>query len=146
MLAFVVRRLIQMIFVLILVSFIAFSLLHIVPGDPAVTMLGEEASQAQIDALRHELWLDRPFIVQYFRWFTNVIQGDFGTSITYREGVAGLVISRLPVTFHLGLLSLIISTLISIPAGVLSAVKRGSLLDSIITVSANVGMAIPSSG
>jgi peptide/nickel transport system permease protein len=143
MFAFVVRRFIQMIFVLVLVSFIAFSLMQIVPGDPAITMLGAEASQAQIDALRHELWLDRPFIVQYFRWFTNVIQGDFGTSITYREGVAGLVIRRLPITFHLGLLSLIISSLISIPAGVLSAVKRGSLLDSLITVSANIGMAIP---
>jgi peptide/nickel transport system permease protein len=143
MLSFIIRRLIQTIFVLILVSFIAFSLLHIIPGDPVVTMLGTEASQAQIDMLRHELWLDRPLIVQYLHWFINMVQGDFGKSITYRESVAGLITSRLPVTFHLGFLALIISTLISIPAGVLSAVRRGSLLDSVITVMANIGMAVP---
>ncbi len=143
MLSFIIRRLIQTIFVLILVSFIAFSLLHIIPGDPVVTMLGTEASQAQIDMLRHELWLDRSLIVQYLHWFINMVQGDFGKSITYRESVAGLITSRLPVTFHLGFLALIISTLISIPAGVLSAVRRGSLLDSVITVMANIGMAVP---
>ena len=143
MVTFIIRRLIQTVFVLILVSFIAFSLLHITPGDPVVTMLGTEATQEQIDTLRHELWLDRTLIVQYMHWFTNILQGDFGKSITYRESVASLIATRLPVTFHLGLIALILSTLISIPAGVISAVKRGSLLDQLITVSANLGMAVP---
>ena len=143
MVTFIIRRLIQTVFVLILVSLIAFSLLHIMPGDPVVTMLGTEATQAQIDTLRHELWLDRPLLVQYMRWFTNILQGDFGKSIMYRESVAGLIATRLPVTFHLGLIALILSTLISIPAGVISAVRRGSLLDQLITVSANIGMAVP---
>jgi peptide/nickel transport system permease protein len=143
MVAFIIRRLIQTVFVLILVSFIAFSLLHITPGDPVVTMLGTEATQEQIDTLRHELWLDRTMIVQYMHWFTNILQGDFGKSIIYRESVAALIATRLPVTFHLGLIALILSTLISIPAGVISAVKRGSLLDQLITVSANLGMAVP---
>jgi peptide/nickel transport system permease protein len=125
------------------VSFIAFSLLHITPGDPVLTMLGTEATQDQIDTLRHELWLDRTLIVQYLHWFTNVLQGDFGKSIIYRESVAALIATRLPVTFHLGLIALILSTLISIPAGVISAVRRGSLLDQLITVSANIGMAVP---
>jgi len=84
MVTFIIRRLIQTVFVLILVSLIAFSLLHIIPGDPVVTMLGTEATQAQIDMLRHELWLDRPLLVQYMRWFTNILQGDFGKSIMYR--------------------------------------------------------------
>ena len=106
-------------------------------------MLGTEATQEQIDTLRHELWLDRTLIVQYMHWFTNILQGDFGKSITYRESVASLIATRLPVTFHLGLIALILSTLISIPAGVISAVKRGSLLDQLITVSANLGMAVP---
>jgi peptide/nickel transport system permease protein len=143
MITFIIRRLIQTVFVLILVSLIAFSLLHIIPGDPVVTMLGTEATQAQIDILRHELWLDRPLLVQYMRWFTNILQGDFGKSIMYRESVAGLIATRLPVTFHLGFIALILSTLISIPAGVISAVRRGSLLDQVITVSANLGMAVP---
>ncbi len=143
MLTFILRRLIQTVFVLFLVSFIAFSLLHLVPGDPAVTMLGVEATQAQIDTLRHELWLDRPMIVQYVHWFTNIARGDFGTSIVYGESVTHLIATRLPITFHLGLLALILSTLISIPAGVISAVRRGGFLDSVITISANIGMAIP---
>jgi len=143
MVTFIIRRLIQTVFVLILVSFIAFSLLHITPGDPVLTMLGTEATQDQIDTLRHELWLDRTLIVQYLHWFTNVLQGDFGKSIIYRESVAALIATRLPVTFHLGLIALILSTLISIPAGVISAVRRGSLLDQFITVSANIGMAVP---
>lgn len=143
MITYIIRRLIQTVIVLILVSFIAFSILHIIPGDPVVTMLGSEATQAQIDLLRHELWLDRPFIVQYMRWFTNILQGDFGTSIIYRESVATLIATRLPITFHIGFIALILSTIISIPAGIISAVKRGSFLDQLITVSANIGIAVP---
>lgn len=140
---FIIRRLIQTVIVLLVVSFIAFLLLHLIPGDPVVTMLGQEASQAQIEDLRHELGLDQPMVVQYARWFMNVVRGDFGKSIIYRENVIDLIITRLPITFHIGLIALILSTLISIPAGVISAVRRGGFLDSVITVSANLGMAIP---
>jgi len=143
MLIFIIRRLIQTVIVLILVSFIAFSLLHLIPGDPVVTMLGAEATQAHIDALRSELGLDRPLIVQYLRWLTHVLQGNFGKSIIYRESVTALIATRLPVTFHLGLIALVLSTCISIPAGVISAVRRGRFLDSLITLSANIGMAVP---
>jgi peptide/nickel transport system permease protein len=143
MLTFIMRRLIQTVIVLILVSFIAFSLLHLIPGDPVVAMLGAEATQAQIDALRSELGLDRPLIARYVRWFTNVLQGDFGKSIIYRESVTALIATRLPVTFHLGLIAFVLSTCISIPAGVISAVRRGRLLDSLITLTANIGMAVP---
>ena len=143
MVAFFVRRLIQTVIVLVLVSLIAFSLLHITPGDPALIMLGNEATQAQIDALRQELWLDRPLLAQYAHWLANVLRGDFGTSIYYHDRVTKLIVTRLPITFHLGLIAFILSTLISIPAGVISAVKRGSFLDSLITVSANIAMAVP---
>ena len=94
MVTFIIRRLIQTVFVLILVSFIAFSLLHITPGDPVLTMLGTEATQDQIDTLRHELWLDRTLIVQYLHWFTNVLQGDFGKSIIFARASP---LSSLPV-------------------------------------------------
>ena len=143
MVAFVIRRLIQTIVVLILVSFLAFSLLHVIPGDPAVAMLGVEATQQQIDALRHRLWLDRPLMVQYMHWFTNILQGDLGTSVVFSESISVLIATRLPITFYLGLIALVLSTLIGIPAGAMSAVRRGSLLDSFITLSTNIGMAVP---
>lgn len=143
MVAFIVRRLIQTIFVLFLVSVMVFSLLQIIPGDPATIMLGTEASPGQIEDLRHELWLDQPIPAQYFHWLTNLLQGNLGDSVLYHESVASLIATRIPITVHLGLVALVLSTLVSIPAGVLSAVRRNSWIDSIISVTANLGMATP---
>jgi peptide/nickel transport system permease protein len=140
---FIIRRFLQTVVVLVLVSFLAFSILHMMPGDPALIILGEDASQAQIDALRLELGLDQPVLVQYARWFTNMLQGDFGRSILYHENVADLIATRLPITLHLGLVAFVLSALIGIPAGVLSAVRRGDFTDSLITVLANIGIAVP---
>jgi peptide/nickel transport system permease protein len=140
---FIIRRFLQTVVVLVLVSLLAFSILHMMPGDPALIILGEDASQAQIDALRLELGLDQPVLVQYARWFTNMLQGDFGRSILYHENVADLIATRLPITLHLGLVAFVLSALIGIPAGVVSAVRRGDLVDSLITVSANIGIAVP---
>jgi peptide/nickel transport system permease protein len=140
---FILRRSLQTVIVLVLVSLFAFSILHMLPGDPALIILGEDASQAQIDALRLELGLDQPVLVQYARWFTNMLQGDFGRSILYHENVADLIATRLPITLHLGLVAFVLSALIGIPAGILSAVRRGDLMDSLITVSANLGIAVP---
>jgi len=143
MLAYITRRLIQTVLVLVFVSLIVFSLMHIIPGDPVLIMLGDQATPAQIEAFRHELWLDRPLWVQYVHWATNILQGDFGKSLFYQQSVTSLIAARLPITFHLGVVALILSTLVSIPAGIISAVRRGSWLDSVITVSANLAMAVP---
>jgi peptide/nickel transport system permease protein len=143
MVQLIIRRFLQTVIVLVLVSFIAFSILHMMPGDPALIILGEDASQAQIDNLRLELGLDQPVLVQYARWFTNMLQGNFGRSILYHEDVAHLIATRLPVTLHLGLVAFVLSALIGIPAGVISAVRRGDLVDSVISVSANIGIAVP---
>jgi peptide/nickel transport system permease protein len=143
MLAYITRRLIQTVLVLVFVSLIVFSLMHIIPGDPVLIMLGDQATPAQIEAFRHELWLDRPLWVQYVHWATNMLQGDFGKSLFYQQSVTSLIAARLPITFHLGVVALILSTLVSIPAGIISAVRRGSWLDSVITVSANLAMAVP---
>ena len=143
MVAFIIRRLVQTVFVLFLVSLIAFSIMQIIPGDPATIMLGTEASPAQIEALRHELWLDQPLPQQYLHWMTNLLQGNLGESVLYHESVVSLIATRLPITFHLGLVALLLSTFLSIPAGVISAVRRGKWLDSMISVSANLGMAVP---
>lgn len=143
MVGFIIRRLLQSMIVILMVSFIAFSLLQIVPGDPVVAILGEQASPAQIETMRHEMGLDQPMLVQYQRWFGNVLRGNLGTSIIHKESVASLIASRLPITFHIGLIALILSATISIPAGVISAVRRGGFLDSVISVSANLGNAVP---
>lgn len=106
-------------------------------------MLGDQATMEEIEALRHELWLDRPFFVQYGHWLSNALQGDFGKSIMYRVPVSEIIAERLPVTLYLSFLSLILSTFIGIGAGIICAIRRGSLIDQIVSVVANAGVAVP---
>jgi len=143
MAGYIVRRLLMSLIVILIVSFISFMLLQMVPGDPVLTMLGLEATAEQIELLRHELWLDKPILVQYGHWIGNVLHGDFGKSIIYREDVTGLIAKRIPITLHLSVLSLILSCIIGISAGIICAVKRGSFLDQAISILANLGLATP---
>jgi peptide/nickel transport system permease protein len=129
---------------LLIVTFISFSLLQIMPGDPAAIMLGTEATPEEIRALRKELWLDRPFLVQYGHWFYNILHGDLGDSITYREPVSVIFATRVPITGYLSLLSFVVSTFLGIILGIICAVRRGGTLDQVISVFANIGIAIPS--
>lgn len=140
---YIIRRLILSILVIWIVTILSFLLMHIMKGDPASIMLGAEANQVQIDALRHELLLDQPLIVQYGHWLKNVLSGDFGKSLKYQEDVAGLIAKRLPITIYLSLLALIISMVVGIAAGVFCAVRRGSFLDSAITILVNAGISLP---
>jgi peptide/nickel transport system permease protein len=145
MAAYIVRRLMQAVIVLFVVSLIVFSFLHIMPGDPVLFMLGTQApSQEAIDALRKELWLDRPLVAQYGHWLSNCIQGDFGKSIVYNEEVTSILARRVPITIHIGLLSFILANLLGVLAGIICAVRRGKILDSVISTIANIGLAIPS--
>ena len=141
--SFIIRRCLQTILVVILVSMVSYLILQLIPGDPVVTMLGGESSQERIDALRHELWLDRPLPVQYIHWVDNVVHGDFGKSIATNDPVTAIIAQRLPITVYLSFLALILSTLIGISLGILSAVRRGTFLDPFINVLANIGVAIP---
>jgi len=141
--SFIVRRLIQAVIVIFLVTIISFLLLHIIPGDPVIRVLGMHASQAQVAQLRHELGLDMPIYMQYGNWILNLFHGDFGKSFIYHEDVAKLILERFPVTFYLTFLALTISTIIGIMAGVISGVKRGTFIDSFITLFANIGVAVP---
>jgi peptide/nickel transport system permease protein len=143
MFSFISRRIIHTIVVLFIVSFFSFLLLHIMPGDPAAAMLGIEAKKEEVEAMRKELGLDRPFIAQYGHWLANVLHGDLGKSLMYREPVAGLFYARLPVTLYLSLLAFVISGILGISAGIFCAIKRGGFLDQLVSVSANIGMAIP---
>lgn len=114
-----------------------------IPGDAAVTMLGTEASMDEINALRRELWLDKPFLVQYGHWLSNALKGDLGKSVAYRDPVVELFAKRLPITCYLAFWAFIFSTATGISAGVYCAVRRGSLLDQLVILFANVGFAIP---
>jgi peptide/nickel transport system permease protein len=140
---YIIRRLIQASIVIFLVTIISFLLLQMVPGDPVIQILGARATEAQQAVLRHELGLDQPLIMQYIRWIGGIFQGDLGKSIIYHENVSVLIKERLPVTAYLSIIALVISTAFGIIAGVISAVKRGSTLDSFISLFANTAVAIP---
>jgi peptide/nickel transport system permease protein len=141
---YIIRRLIQTIIVLLVVTFISFLLLHLTPGDPAAAMLGTEASREQIETLQKELWLDRPFIVQYGHWLFNVFKGDFGTSVMFRDPAVKIFAERLPITLYLSMLAFILSTFFGIAAGIICAIRRGSILDQIVSLFANLGISTAS--
>jgi len=134
---------IQTFVVLIIVTFIVFLLLYLIPGDPARTMLGIEASARDVAALRSQLGLDRPMMAQFGSWLFHVLQGDLGRSIQFHQPVSHLIATRLPVTVYIGILALILSTILGVGAGVISAIRRGTILDQAITVFANAGVAVP---
>jgi peptide/nickel transport system permease protein len=141
--SYIVRRLLQTIVVLIVVIFLAFFFIHLTPGDPVLAMIGDQASPQQVEALRHQLYLDQPLINQFGHWCYNAIHGNFGNSITYKTPVFGLIKTRLVITGYLSIIALILSTLTGIAAGTFCAIRRGSFLDQIISLLSNVGVAVP---
>jgi peptide/nickel transport system permease protein len=129
--------------VLIVVSIISFLILYMIPGDPVAAMLGIEATPAKIEAVRHELWFDRPLPVQYVHWLGNVFHGQFGMSLVFHKDVSELMKQRLPVTLYLNFWAFIISIVLGIGVGIISAVRRGGWLDNLMTIFANAGVATP---
>jgi peptide/nickel transport system permease protein len=143
MASFIIRRLIQTVIVVLLVTIISFLLMQLIPGDPVLTLLGTEATQEQIDALRKELFLDQPLHIQYLHWLNNSLHGDFGKSITMRQKVSTLLATRIPITLYLSLWAFIGSIILGIIFGIVSAVRRGSWIDNVVSLIANVGVAVP---
>jgi peptide/nickel transport system permease protein len=142
---YILRRIVSMIPVLFLVSMISFALLYVLPGDPAVAILGENAGSTETyQALRRELGLDRPLWQQYATWLGRVARGDFGMSIRTREPVTTVLLRRMPISLYVGVAGLLVGILIGLPVAILSALKPGSKLDLIGTVLALGGVAIPS--
>jgi len=143
MLRLAARRLLKVVPLLLLVSVIAFGLLSMVPGDPAVQIAGEFATEEQIAQIRSDLGLDRPWIVQYGDWLGGAVQGDLGTSPFSGVSVSTQIWQRLPTTLSLLGWALALSVLIGIPAGTIAGWRQGSLLDRFLTMGTSVGVAIP---
>ncbi|MGQ0568156.1 MAG: ABC transporter permease [Armatimonadota bacterium] len=140
---YVAQRLISVAFVLLGVSFIVFLVLHLSPGDPAQILLGPLATPGELTVLREQLGLDRPILVQYGRWLSQVVRGDFGRSIVLHRAVLPEVWGRFKATVVLAAGGLVLAFPLGILAGVLSAVRRGSALDRISQVIAMIGISMP---
>ncbi len=148
MTTYIIRRLLQGVLILIIVTLMVFFVIRLLPGDPLIIYVAQSAQlQAMppemIEQLRHQFGLDKPIMVQYANWIVNIFRGDFGTSIYYHEKVSTLMRERFPVTIHLGVLSLIIGAFFGILVGIITAVRRGKWPDKILTPLTYVGITIP---
>lgn len=143
MLAYIAKRLMQLIPVLLVMSIAIFGIAKALPGDPTVTVLGEAATVEQRERLREELGLNDPIPVQYAQWLGRALTGDLGTSLRSREPIATMLAARVPVTLQLTSLAILLSVAIGIPLGVAAARYRGTWLDLCVSSIAISGMAIP---
>ena len=143
MLGFLVRRLLVAIPLLLVVSLLVFSLILLVPGDPAVALAGQNPTLQQIAAVRTRLGLDDPFFVQYWHWLSGVLHGDFGKSLFTSQTVASSIAARLPTTLSLALLALFLAAVAGTVLGALAGLHPGTWLDRILTFGASLGVAIP---
>ncbi|MDH2380443.1 ABC transporter permease [Bradyrhizobium sp. CER78] len=129
MLNFLAKRLAQLVPTLFFVSLLIFSLQHLLPGDPALVMAGEERDPAVIEQIRQQYHLDQPIPVQYAYWVKGVLMGDLGESLRNKMPVSSLIAQKLPVTMQIAGMAIVVAFLIGIPAGIVSAVKRGTAWD-----------------
>jgi peptide/nickel transport system permease protein len=140
--------LLQGLLIILIVTILVFFTVRYLPGDPLLVYVSGSQFQAlnpgQIEALKHEFGLDKPIIIQYGIWVSGLFRGDLGKSIFYSEPVSKLLAIRLPITLHLGLTAFILSSIMGIAAGTVSALRRGKWLDTVITFFANIGICIPS--
>jgi peptide/nickel transport system permease protein len=147
MTTYILRRLIQAVIILIIVTAGIFFAMRLLPGDP-IRMLVTKSDQAsyteeQVTALKHKYGLDQPLPVQYFNWVKDIAHGNLGVSILQGTPVADEIRHRLPITFHLGITAFVLSIIVGVPLGVISAVRRGSWLDTIVTALVNLGITVP---
>jgi len=141
--AYIVRRLVSLIPVMLIVGVVVFGLVHLTPGDPAGVILGDRATAEDVDRLRDQLGLNDPLPVQFINWISGVVRLDFGESVFLGEPVTQALLDRVVPTTLLTFYALIIQLAIGIPLGVFAAVNRGSLVDRALTAVAISGAAIP---
>jgi ABC-type dipeptide/oligopeptide/nickel transport system permease component len=140
---FLVRRLALTVLVLFGVATLVFSLIHLIPGDPAQAMLGEAASQKDVEDLRQRLGLDRPLVDQYGRFLRGVLHGDLGTSFRTGEPVTTQILERMPATMELAAAAMLVAIAVALPLGVAGAVRRGTFIDHSAMALALSGVSIP---
>jgi peptide/nickel transport system permease protein len=148
MTAYIIRRLLIAIVILLFVTLIVFFVMQLLPGDPLVIFLGQQAgtgsmSPEQLQKLYHEYGLDKPLMVQYWNWISGVVRGNMGESIYYHDDVAAILLERFPVTLDLGIKSFILYNVLGIVMGMIAALRRGKWMDSAATVLSYLGVSIP---
>ena len=143
MIGFILRRLLQLLPVLLIASTGIWAMIYAVPGSPVAAMVGENATAEQIQEVTVRLGLDRPVHVQYGSWLVNALQGDFGLSIQNREPVRDLIAQRIPATLQLGLAATLVGLLLGIPVAVISALKPGSFIDRVLSGWSALALGVP---
>ena len=143
MVSFICKRIGSMLLLLLCISFIIFASLFIAPGDPAAMVAGANATQEDIDHVRFALGLDKPFLAQYGIYLKNLLTLNLGVSFTSRQPIVHELAVRLPHTMNLAAISIIISILVGIPAGIITALKKDTLTDNVLTTMSLVGVSIP---
>src|SRR5215208_1232191 len=143
LLSYLLRRLVGFVAVMVGVSIVTFGISHLVPADPAIVAMGDHATDAQIEAFREKYGLNKPVPEQYWIYVTNLIQGDLGISLRTRRPVAADLHDFFPATLELSLTALILSILIGIPAGVISATARNRLPDHVVRILSLIGGSVP---
>lgn len=143
MFVFIIRRMLQMIPVVLGVILVVFLIMQMVPGDPAVLLAGESATKEQVAQLREQLGLNQPLFIQYIEYVKNVATGDLGTSVRSGRPVAEEIFTRLPVTVELAFWSIIVTTVLGLLAGIISATKQYSISDISIMIVALLGVSLP---
>lgn len=143
MLRYIIKRILVMIPVLLGVTIVIFSMMYITPGDPARNILGDTASEEEVQALREELGLTGSFLERYWEYLSGLFRGDLGVSFTTRVPVTEEIFARLPVTLRITCLVCLFSVAVGVPAGIISAIKQYSLLDNVVTIGAMIGICMP---
>ncbi len=137
------KKIMMMIFTLLFVSLLVFLAFSIIPSDPATIILGLDANEESIQALREEMGLNQPILIQYVKWIGNAIQGDFGNSYSYQMSVQDLLYDKIIITSILSGLSFLLLLMVSIPLGIYTAKRKGHIMDSLIVWLCQINMAIP---
>jgi len=140
---YIIKKLLLLVPTVLAITFLVFSMMHLIPGDPIHLLLGDMYDQRAADELRHEYGLDRPLIVQYISWLGRLAQGDWGRSIFTHRPVLPDILYRLPISLELIVLSMVLALLISVPAGVISAIKPYTALDYAVMTVAMLGVSMP---
>ena len=140
---YIAKRLLNLLPVILGITLLVFAFLHLIPGDPAITMLGDRATPQQVEALRERMGLNQPLPLQYLKFLWDLIRLDFGTSIITGVPIAEEIRIRWPATFELSVAAMLVASILGIPAGVLAAVRKNSFVDNLTMSGSLLGVSLP---